>query len=558
MRRIVFLLSILFCCVSVVGQVAPENRQARIDALLGEYKKLRGKAPYSRASAKLQDAAFQAAYGGFDNRDDIILRYAQLEYMKRYNITFAEENSERHILQETIQKFDNLPDKKKSYGLSLIYAQLKLYRLPYVLPREAPAELIDILTVLESVSTPSIEPELAMYYALLDMKINEVTRKNLIKSVNKKIADYDGRYWADAALLAHLVNMPSSYVERCLQQTDKTNKPAADAVRAYIKEGLYTLSNYDEQEVYKSYLKPAKKGSVLACIQLTRSLLAQKRNEEAKEVLQSVENEPFFTRYGGSLYKAAFIAMSGELSDLQESLRLYQATMDSCVIRYQRKNAEIMYDQCQTKIAILQLEQQEEMIDFEDVTVAELVAIAKGYEMYKRTEKAITYYRYAAEMGDMHSISKVALYDMKQGVLTQNESMTIDAARTIIENADSWFSPFVYNAFAITLFGLDGNAPNKEKATIYFKEYLKKIEKDALASTYGDDDFLIDTNIVEDEEELEYFIGDSDEVIECYNKGLEYEALGDYENARSCYIGARNNNHPLAKAKLELMEKLIK
>lgn len=558
MKRILFLLSILFCCVSVVGQVAPENRQAKIDALLGEYKKLRGKAPYSRASTKLHDAVIQAAYGGFDNRDDFILRYAHLEYMKRYNVTFAEENFERLILQQTIQKFDNLPDKKKSYGLSLIYAQLKLYRLPYLLPREAPAELIDILTVLERVSTPSIEPELAMYYALLDMKINEETRKNLIKLVNKKIADYDGRCWADAALLAHLMKKPSSYVERCLQQTDKTNKPAADAVRAYIKESLYTLSNYDEQEVYKSYLKPAKKGSVLACIQLTRSLLALKRDEEAKEVLLSVENDPFFTRYGGSLYKGAFIAMSGELSDLQESLRLYQATMDSCVVLYQRKNAEIMYNKSQTKIAILQLKQQEEMIDFEDVTAAELVAIAKGYEVYKITEKAITYYRYAAEMGDLHSISKVALYDMKQGVLTQNESMTIDAARTIIENADSWVSTFAYNAFAITLFGLDGNVPDKEKAAKYFKEYLKKKEKDALASTYGDDDFLIDTYIVKDEEDLEDFILDSDEVIECYNEGLEYEALGEYEEAMDCYASARYDNHPLASAKIELMEKLIK
>lgn len=556
MKRLVILLSVILYWTIAIGQVS-EYRQDKIDALLDEYELLRGKTPYVKASNRLQDAALQAAWGR-DHRDEFILRYAQLEYNRRYNINFSDVNFEKHLLREVVEKYEKLPAKQRSFGLTLIYVQLQLYRLPYLHEQYLPHVLMEMFVAIDREMPLTIEPELAMYYELLDMKINEETRKDLLKELYEELADYDGRYWADAAFVAYLNEKPSSYVDKCLQLAEKTNKPAADAVRAYIKEATYDRSVYDEQAIYQSYLEPAKQGSVLACTRLARNLIDQDRKDEAKEILQSVENDPYFVRYGGTIYKANLLSESDELSDLQDALQLYLATMDSCYIDYQRKNAKKKYNECQNKVAFLQLEQQEEMLDYDDATIAELTALAKGYETYDKLDKAMSFYRLAAEMGDLYSVSKIALYDMKQGISTQNEAMTTAAARTIVENSNSWFSPFSFNAFVITLFGLDGNAPDKAKAKKYYKSYLKKLKEDAMASDYVKDDFLMNTGIIEDDEDLEDFIAESDEVLEEYNEGLAYEARGEYKDAWYCYQRASWHHHPLARTKMDTLDKRIK
>lgn len=82
--------------------------------------------------------------------------------------------------------------------------------------------------------------------------------------------------------------------------------------------------------------------------------------------------------------------------------------------------------------------------------------------------------------------------------------------------------------------------------------------KDAMASDYVKDDFLMNTGIIEDDEDLEDFIAESDEVLEEYNEGLAYEARGEYKDAWYCYQRASWHHHPLARTKMDTLDKRIK
>lgn len=559
MKRCVFLISIILYCSGAVCQVAHEYRQKKIDALLNEYKTLRTKQLYSAAAEKLQDAVLEAGWDN-DYRDGLILRYAHLEYMKSHNMKFLEENFEQHELNFNIDRFSRLSKDQISYGLSLIYVKLKLYRLPYIKQLYVPDELLDMQTILENVPTLSVEPELAMYYSLIDMKINEDTRTRLLESVNMKLSSCKGAYLANAALIAYMNNKSTDYVNRCLMLAEKTDKAAADAVRAIIIENSTNAS--DDKTASDLYMASANQRNVLGSIGWAGCLIGNNAKEEAMKVLCSVEEDTLFAYYGGSIVKANLLSESRDLSDLQEAIQLYQAGIDGCLFKHLIKQAKKKYNECETQIALIQLNQQEEMIDYDDVVPAEFIALAKGYESYNEHEKAMKFYRLAAEMGDLQSMSKVALYDIQQGVLEGDESKTIRAARTIMENAESWFTPFLYNAVVVTLFGLDGNEPNAKKATKFLEKYLKKIKKDPLKSTYTEDDLLTESNYIFEETlsgvELLDLFESYEEAIEEYNKGVAYETMGEYEDAWYCYRSALFRGHPLASTKMDVVDKHIR
>lgn len=554
----------LLCLMLLCGMTTNGNsqivlpRQDKVDEAINEFHKVKDRQPYVNGSNVLMKASNAAAKGADDLRPHIIIRSAVYEYMQRYNIKWPDKNDEYYEWKGLISQYDYLSDNQRTYGVTLLNVKTRLDFFKYYKRWYAPMELIRMYNILENMPPYQLEPELMKYYSLLRMQINEKERKRMLDTINQKFKDYTVDDILYSGVVACLGKNTRGMAKQIADHLRTMDVAAADALEGYYLENKGISTDEELRLALEYYDKAAAKGNVLGCIRRADYLLDEDINR-AGELLSLVESHPHFSDYTGTVVKSDLLSRSDKIDDIREASRLAQDAIDKCLDSYQVKYIKKVYDECQLKITVHQLEEQESMLDLDDVLPAELTAIAMGYESIEGYEdKVIYYYRLAAEHGDIPSLCRVCVYDMFQGIAEEDDAKVKNAANIILENKDSDFLPFKYNSVYIYLFGLNGDEPNQKAASKLFKSFVNKLKSDNKTNLYKSAHFISDEEVSslpdEDDELLNQFMNYY-KAIEYYSKGLELESKGLQDDAEYYYSWSSTYGHPFGWEKSEMIRK---
>lgn len=547
MKRLLLSLIVL---ISLLGQgICQSDTQKQLDYLIGEFNRYKDIKPYEKGLTILYNARSKAR-ALQDKTPYVIIICAQLEYMDKYNLSYPPGDDEKVFLYLINERYDR-KQIDATYRNSMIYIRTKLRRMKYIEPKYIPDELMEIAEMLDKCPPYEEESKYTKYYDIIPKKITKSEKEELYTFISDKAKEYDGEFWAYEGLMGFLHGKSQQHLDKCLQYADISNKPAADGTRYFIQDAKKSGTPEERQKLFDSALQG---GSVFVTIMAADRMKSTKA-DEAMALLESVENSNLFTDYGGDAIKAAILGKRRTIADLQQASLLLQKCMKSCKFKATRKKAKNLYDKLQTDLALLSLKEQEEMIDPYDALPAEYAALAAGYENLKGYEdKAIQFYRIAAKMGDLRSICRIAIDDIKNGILENDPDKAANAAKIILDNSQSHFLPFKYNAACVILYGLDGNEPNHKKAEKIFSQFENEFENSSTSNSYVKQDFLGEVMTLPRLPKLDFY--ESDEAILHYNEGLEYEELGKYQEAENAYRHASFFGHPTAIIKAERMENL--
>lgn len=559
--------------------------QNHVDEILTEFNRIKDKKPYINASDILLQAS-NAASRSFDKRPHIIIRTAHQKYMMDHNIVWLDKSTEYHEWKGLLQIYDFLKKPYRKYGVTYLNAWARLYFLKYRDSNVIPLELTKLQYTLENMPPFEIEPEFKQYYELLDGCISEKNRLKMLDFVKNEKKKYSADDWLYSGVLAILDSKSNKYIIPIIEYVQKIDQTTADALLGYyieingpsIKKLLKDNDSYAGRFMYKSlyqgkdtpditnlrtkmlelYAKSASKGNVLGSIRYANFIYG-KEPDKAMSILSCVEGHDQFAEYAGSLVKAQILAKSDIEEDVRETSRLTQECIDKCIDSFQVKSAKKLYNDCQTKISLFDMQHYEQLINIDDALPEDLIAIAKGYESIEGCEKkAMEYYRLAADLDDIESLCRVTLYDLYNGVSEENEQKTIDASNIILKNAESGFIPFLYNAIVVKLFGLNGMPPNPTEAEKLFNQLKTKLVNDKAKD-------LKDTGLIIASEDISYIcrggedfdaaFNNYEKALRNYKDALQKETNHEYKDAEWFYNWARTWGHPLAEPKQTLMIK---
>ena len=549
MRKIFITFLVVFSTVfSVFAQI---SREEKADYCLAEYERYKGIAPYAKAADQLSFAGNHLALLS-KSLPYVFVRFAQLEYMDRYKVVFPNENDEYWHLYYVMQRLQGEGSYKveSTYQSHILYVKVGLRYIQYLKPEAIPAYLVQFMTVLERCPAYEVKPEYEKYYNLLQNKILEGDKEKMKDFVIAKAKELGSKYWMDAGLVGCLDSESEDYVKTCLTFAKNVDEAAAYALEGFIAEE----NGMPKEKVMRIYEKAAKANNVLGTILLV-NLMDKKDLKKEMELLANVEKDEFFLRYGGAYEKAERLADSNNPAELKQVEELCQKTIEQSIFKEDRRNAKKLFNECQTKLALLQLQQQEDMIDPDDVLPSEYLALATGYDSLEGQEdKAMYFYRLAAEGGDLRSLCRVAIDDMYVGALDGDEEKVNKAANVMLENMDSRFIPFMLNAAVVVLYGLNGDDADEEKARSIYTRFVKKYNKQS-NNSYVEKDFLCGGEYLPVKTpELEFYR--IDDALYHYNAAVADEVAGDYEGAAYHYSWASTWGHPLGEVKADKMREL--
>lgn len=547
MKRLI--LGILLFLSLLSRGICQSDTKKQIDYFIGEYIRYKETKPYEKAVTMLNSAASKALWSE-DQHPYVIMRYALLEYMEKYGIEYPAGDDEKTILYLIEDRY-NRKRINTTYRTTIIYVRTELRRIKYINPIFIPAHLIEMANMLDNCPAYEKESKYAKYYELIPQRITKTEKEELYTIIKEKAKECDGEAWAYEGLRGFLNGKSQQYIDRCLQYADITNKPAADGLRYFIQDARNSGTPEETQMLFDNAIKGK---SVLVTI-MAADRIKGTNKDEAMNLLAAVEDSNYFSEYGGDLIKGVILEKTGNIADIQQASLLLQKCMNQCMFKPLRKKAKALYDEFQTRMALISLREQEEMIDPYDALPADYTALAAAYETLKGYEdKAIQFYRIAADMGDIRSICRVAIDDIYKGILENDKNKTVNAAKVILDNADSHFLPLIYNAACIILFGLDGNEPDHKKAEILYRKFKTNFENGTTGKSYVAQDFLGTVMTLPRLPDLDFY--DSDRAIQRYNEGLKYEKAGKYLEAEDLYTSASSLGHPTGTIKAHRMENL--
>lgn len=524
----------------------------RCDHYLSEYRKYKGTKNYAKAADMLYYASNSITMVK-QSLPFVFIRFAQLEYMDRYNVVFPDKNDEYWALYYILERFNEDDGSlfthvvASTYASHILYVKTSLRYIKYLKPQAIPSILIKCMTMLDQCPEYSIETEYEKYYNLLQNKIVPGDKERMEALVKAEARKISGKYWTDSGIKGLIDRNSKDYINACLKFAKDSDKASA-----YALEGLITDMEGNKEEAIKLYEKSAKDNNVLGVI-----LLVDHMSDTDKEIslLKNVENDEFFLRYGGALELAERFAKSEKLSDIQKAANLCQTNMGKSIFRGDKAEMTELYKQCQKKISIFQLQQQEEMLDPDDVLPSEYLALAQGYESIEGYEdKAMYFYRLAAEGGDLRSMCRVAIDDMYTGIVDGDFDKVKNAANLILDNQNSRFLPFGLNSAVIILYGLNGDEPNAEKAKIIYEKFAKKFEKSSNKKSYVEMDFISGGDYLPSTPKLNFY--DLEKAMRLYEEGTAEEKAGKYDDADYSYSWSATWGHPFGSIKAEQMQKL--
>lgn len=544
-----YLLAILVALSFAMNSYAQTTQFERMDHYLSEYHQYKGKQPYAKAADLLYYAS-QSIYMVKKSIPYVFIRYAQLEYMDRYNVIFPEKNDEYWTLYYILERFqedDGSPYThvvQSTYSSHILYVKAVLRYIKFLKPEGIPQMLIECMSMLESCPEYAIEPEYTKYYDLLQHKIGKDDKEKMKKLVEAEASKVAGKYWADLGLEGLVHNKSRNYVNACLELAKSSDKAAATAL-----EGVIGSLDGKTDEAINLYKQAANDNNVLATI-----FLVDFMSDTEKEIalLKNVENDEFFFKYGGGLELAERYARSDKISDIQKAADMCQANMGKNLFSSETRELKNLYEKCQARISLIHLQQQEEMLDPDDVLSSEYLALAQGYESIEGyEEKAMYYYRLAAEGGDLRSMCRVAIDDLYVGAVERDDEKVKNAANLILANQNSRFLPFMLNAAVVVLYGLNGEDPDLEKAKAIYERFVKMYERSTASKSYVEKDFLCGGDYIPSIPKLGFY--DMDKAMRHFNEGVEAETAGNYESAAYSYTWSSTWGHPLGYVKADQM-----
>lgn len=535
MKRLI--LSLFLSITFLSYGICQSNTQQQIDYFIGQYNKYNGVKPYEKGATMLGSAASKALLYK-DSHPYVIMRYALVEYKEKYGIAYPPGDDEKIYLHLIEDRYD----RKRidmTYKNTIIYVRTRLFRLKYIAPKYIPSYLMKMTDMLDKCPLYEEESKYNKYYDLIPKKITKNDKDELYAIIHEKAQECSGESWALEGMNGLLSGKTQQYIDKCLYYADMSNKSAADGFRFFMHDAKKTGTPEERQKLFDSAVQGK---SVLASIMAADRIKATKQ-DEAMALLSAVEDSDYFSDYGGDLIKGIILEKNGNLHEIQQASLLLQKCMKNCNFKQLRNKAKELYKEYQTKIALLTLKEQEEMIDPYDALPAEYTALAAGYETLEGyEEKAMQFYRMAASLGDLRSICRVAIDDINKGILEDDPTRTINGAKVILNNSNSHFLPFIYNAACIILFGLDGNEPDYKKAEKLYHKFETKFEGSSTSNSYVKQDFLGIVRTLPQLPDLNFY--DCDRAIQRYNEGLKYEMEGKYEDAENCYGSASFWGHP--------------
>lgn len=581
-KTIISLLIITFCSFFAQAQITlPLGKQKKVDEALAEFHHYKDKS-YGKASDFLGDACIYS-YLSEEMRPNIILSAAYYEYIKNYNVNTISKYDNIDNLLSTIDKLSELKTMKKSYGLRLIYVNLWIDNIEQIVKSEKiddimtiPLRLTILIDMLEKMPVFKVEADLQQYYDLLPYPISEEAKDILLNCLYRLRKCFNNAdYWLFAGVLALRYSEDyGKYLDKIQTYLSELDQISADALAGYVieitkprltRKRKYELSDEDYAQMMDLYAKSAAKGNVLGCCRYADLIDAD--SEEKLKILARVESNPLFLQMTGNAVKATVLFNMGGIDNVREALHLVKESWANCYGNSRQLYDRKLYIKYHKEFNLLELQELERQIDYNEALPADLRAIAIGYESIEgQEEKAMEYYRKAAEAGDLGSLCRVCLYDIEQGVVDEDDDRVNNAINIILDNAESDFLPFLYNASYILLYNIDCKVPQEErlsKAIKYCDEYNERFKSDGKKSLYQIKHFLNCGNYTRtpnkskstDEDDLSRY----DDYAYVYSIGLQYEKQKQYSEAQNYYWRAWfSGKHPLAASKMELMRKKLK
>lgn len=558
--RLFFLLLTAACAaVPCHGKYFGTQRQQQVDSIITEYHRVAHRAPYAAGSNLLMKAA-NTALRTDDPRPNIVLLGAVYDYMKQHNISWETPAIEEKECKSYITRFEGMPRDLWSTGLTMLYCRALLDGLKYESPYNQPLKLLQIARNLENMPAINLEPELQPYYDLMSTPINETEKNHLLAEIKSKLKNYSADEWLLSGVSAILMPAPEPIIDAIYEHLKGTDPAAADALQGYYYEKR-ALNGETFKRLHELYESSAGKKNVLGSCRYA-DLVLQRNPAGALEILAPVENHVLFTALGGTAVKADALSRSDSPDDVREAARLAQIAAERSFDSDLSKNARDVYNKCQARLAIFDLQEQERQLDIDEALPSEIVALAKGYESVDGYEdKAMELYRIAADYGDEGSLCRVCIYDIEQGTMEEDGDKVTRAANTILEHAGSDFLPFRYNAIFVLIYGLNGHEPGNaefRQAAALFDDFKNKYAADQRKSLYTTDHFFCLSRLYElpgEESEFGDYFDNYDKAMSTFREGLAHEQAGEYSDAATSYYWTATWKHPLAHAKEELMHR---
>lgn len=563
-KYIVILLIIMYCSFFAEGEIILP-KQEKVDIALAEFHRLKIKDPLE--AEKFLRKAAEESYSNKEIRPTIIIRTAWQEYRHSQGWEWADSTAQSKAIDALLGMYVKNFEEPQSYGLTILEATTAIRYLDYCEAGFIPFALLRTVDILGNISAYTQEPDLQPYYDLLPFRINGENHKELQKQIQTKLNAFKADDWLYAGFRAICDKQPQKILNIIISRLQKIDPAGADALQGFYMEKRMPLNDQDYKQMIEFYNRSALKGNILGCCRYADFLLLSDP-EKSLKILTPVEGHELFSVMMGTLIKGDALLRRDKTEDVLQAGYMLKDAMDNCYDNEQRKYAKKLYSKCLDKLTILELEELERGLDPDEITAADLSAIAIGYETVEGQEdKAMEYYLRAAQAGDMAAFCRVCLRLMEIGIAEENEETVISAANSMLMLAETPCLPFRFNAVSIILYGLNGKEPSKEdivKAIGYYDDFRTKYYKDPQKCLYNDGHFFCieslnnPDHLPKENQDINSFFFWYDDALKMYKYALKKESEGDYNEALRGYSKATDYGHPFGKWKKELMKRKMR